>query len=60
MEWIAKMDAVAVTVEYRLAPEHPDPIPVQECYTAFKWMGDHIEELGIDPQKLVINGRIFI
>ena len=29
---------VAFNVEYRLAPEHPFPIPVNDCYDALKWV----------------------
>ncbi|MFE0019610.1 alpha/beta hydrolase [Amycolatopsis sp. NPDC059021] len=47
---------VAVTVEYRLAPEHPHPAPIEDCYAGLVWMADNAAELGFDPAKLVVGG----
>jgi len=49
-------DGVLVTVEYRLAPEHLDPIPVEDCYAALVWTADHAAELGIDPNRIIVTG----
>ncbi|UOR02770.1 alpha/beta hydrolase [Leucobacter allii] len=54
--WILKHNAVAVTVEYRLAPEFPDPVPVEDCYAGLAWTAEHAAELGIDPDRLLIAG----
>lgn len=56
LEWVELMDAVAVSVEYRLAPEHPDPAPVQDCYAGLVWTSQHADELGFDPERLIIAG----
>ena len=56
VDWIEQFDAVAVTVEYRLAPEFPDPFPVEDCYAGLVWTAEHAEELGIDPERLIIAG----
>jgi acetyl esterase/lipase len=56
LEWVQLMDAVAVTVEYRLAPETPDPGPVDDSYDGLTWMAQHSEELGFDPARLVVMG----
>lgn len=56
VDWAMKHDAVGVTVEYRLAPEHPDPIPVEDCYAGLAWMASHASELLFDPDRLVIFG----
>jgi acetyl esterase/lipase len=47
---------VAVSVEYRLAPEDPHPAPVEDCYAGLRWTADHAAELGIDGARLVIAG----
>jgi acetyl esterase/lipase len=56
LPWIVEHDAVAVTVEYRLAPEFPDPYPVEDCYAGLVWTAEHAAELGIDPDRLIIAG----
>ncbi|MFT3853702.1 MAG: alpha/beta hydrolase [Ilumatobacteraceae bacterium] len=55
-DWLTRYDGVAVTVEYRLAPEHPDPTPVEDCYAGLLWVVEHADELGIDPSRLVVLG----
>ncbi len=56
LEWVESTDAVAVSVEYRLAPEHPDPAPVEDCYAGLVWTSGHADELGFDPARLIIAG----
>jgi len=48
--------AVVVSVEYRLAPEHPHPAPVEDCYAGLVWTASHTAELGIDAQRLALYG----
>ena len=45
-----------VSVEYRLAPEHQHPAPVEDCYAGLSWLSDHANELGIDPDRLIVYG----
>lgn len=54
--WVLEHDAVVVSVEYRLAPEHPDPFPVEDCYAGLVWVAEHASELGFDPSRLMIAG----
>lgn len=51
-----ELSAIVVSVEYRLAPEHPFPAPVEDCYAGLVWMSGHAGELGFDPRKLAIGG----
>jgi acetyl esterase/lipase len=51
-----EVGAVVVSVEYRLAPEHPHPAPVEDCYAGLQWTAAHAAELGIDPDRLAIYG----
>ncbi|MYS14544.1 alpha/beta hydrolase [Streptomyces sp. SID4982] len=48
--------AVVVSVEYRLAPEHPHPAPVEDAYAGLLWTAEHAEELGGDPERIVLAG----
>ncbi len=47
---------VVVSVEYRLAPEHPFPAPVEDCYAALKWLSAHGNELGVEKPRIAIGG----
>jgi acetyl esterase/lipase len=51
-----QVGAVVVSVEYRLAPEHPHPAPVEDCYAGLVWTAKNAAELGIDPRRLAIYG----
>lgn len=56
LDLVKSLDMVCVSVEYRLAPEHPDPAPLEDCYAALLWVEENSNELGIDPSKLMIGG----
>jgi acetyl esterase/lipase len=51
-----EVGAVVVSVEYRLAPEHPHPAPVEDCYAGLMWTAKNASELGIDADRLAIFG----
>jgi acetyl esterase/lipase len=56
IEWALKHDAVCATVEYRLAPEHKAPVPVEDCYAGLCWLAGHARELSIDPTRIIVFG----
>lgn len=51
-----KADAVVISVNYRLAPEHPFPEGMDDCYAVVTWAWEHAQELGIDPKKIGVAG----
>ena len=56
LEWVERFDAVWVSVDYRLAPEFPDPYLIEDCYAGLVWTSEHADELGIDLRHLIIAG----
>jgi acetyl esterase len=48
--------ALVVSIDYRLAPEHPYPAAVDDVWAATQWVVAHGEELGADPKRLAIAG----
>jgi len=55
-DWLLTHDVVVVSVDYRLAPENPDPYPVEDCYAGLVWTAAHADTLGIDPGRIVLVG----
>ncbi|TBL76562.1 alpha/beta hydrolase [Paenibacillus thalictri] len=45
-----------IAVDYRLAPEYPFPVPLEDCYNVTKWAAEHREELQWDGQNLALAG----
>ena len=55
-DMILECDAIVVSVEYRLSPEHSYSVALEDCYTGLKWTSEHAKELGIDLNHLMIGG----
>ena len=52
----AGADTAILSVDYRLAPEHPFPAAVEDSWAALRWAHDHASELGADPTRLAVAG----
>jgi acetyl esterase/lipase len=53
-EAVDRLGVVAASVEYRLAPEHPFPVPLEDCYTALRWLAAQAE---VDAERIAIAGE---
>ena len=53
---VTDMGCVVASVEYRLAPEHPHPAPIEDCYAGLKWFADNSESLGVDRERIAVSG----
>jgi acetyl esterase len=49
-------DCLTVSVDYRLAPEHPFPAGLEDCFAVLKWLGSKSCDLPIDKKRIAICG----
>ena len=46
-----------IDIDYKLAPEYPFPVALNECYDIVKWAFDNAEELNVDSEKIALGGH---
>jgi acetyl esterase/lipase len=56
-QYADKLGVIVVSVDYRLAPEHPFPVPLEDCYTALTWLANKASELGVDSARIGVAGE---
>ena len=53
---VDELGIAVCSVEYRLAPEHPYPTPLEDCLAGLAWAVDRADEIGLDPGLVAIGG----
>ena len=56
IRFVKEAGCIVCSPEYRLAPEHPYPIPLNDCYDALCYIASHADEFSIDPKRIGIGG----
>ena len=52
-----QFDCLIVSVDYRLAPEHPFPAALYDCFSTLQWLHSRADKLNIDAAKIIVLGE---
>lgn len=56
-QYVSNTDLTIFSVDYRLAPENPFPVPLEDCWSALKWIHLHASGLSIDLKRVAVMGE---
>lgn len=56
-QYVSATGVPVLSVDYRLAPEYPAPIPQEDGFSALQYLYDHCDNLMIDPNKIILMGE---
>jgi acetyl esterase/lipase len=56
-EFVARLDCVAISVDYRLAPETSYPGNIDDCYAGLQWVFENADRIGVDSGRIGLAGE---
>ncbi len=57
IRYMEEAGVIVFSVDYRLAPKYPFPLPLDDCFNAWQFIVTNAQEFGIDPQNIAIAGQ---
>ena len=54
--YVSRTGVAMLSVQYRLAPEHQHPVPLEDAYAGLVWLSSRADELGVDPSRIAVMG----
>ncbi|MBC2873929.1 MULTISPECIES: alpha/beta hydrolase [Streptomyces] len=56
-DWALPLGLAVASAEYRLAPGARYPEPLEDCYAGLAWAAGHADQLGVDPDRIIVGGK---